>query len=263
MPNLCLSLSILVLPLHPLLSRCLVIHLMLGVCTPAHALHSHHLRLLLPHCGESGWVLARHSAHSWLLHAHHARLLHAHSSHAWLLHAHHRLPHAAHARLLHAGHSSHCAHTWLLHSHHARLLHTRLLHARLLLAHHSRLLLLLLLHASGLLLLLLLVGAACTTTCALDNVILAPLNAIILEHAGKVCVEFLHFIIIELAVLTQANEHHVDAFLEVEGAHLCFLFSAAVRLDLGPARHHWLLCDITAWIRHNDIVQNFLHLDIL
>ena len=256
----CLS-SILVLSLHPLLSCRLVLHLVLGICTPAHTLH-HHVWLLLSHCGVSGWVLVCHS-----LHSHHTGLLHAHSSHSWLLHAHHRHTHArrlhshaahsTHARLLHAAHA-HASHTWLLHSHAA---HTGLLHARLLLAHHSRLLLLLLLlHAAGLLLLLL--SATCSTS-ALDNVILAPLNAIILDHAGKVRVEFLHFIIVELAVLTQTDEHHVDAFFEVEGAHLGFLFSAVVRLDLGPARHHWLLGDITARIRHNDIVQNFLHLDIL
>ena len=278
----CLS-SILVLSLHPLLSCRLVLHLVLGTCTPAHTLH-HHVWLLLSHCGVSGWVLVCHS-----LHSHHAGLLHAHTSHSWLLHAHHR---HAHARRLHS-HAAHSTHTWLLHSHashswllhahdahtgllHARLLHathahawllhshaahTGLLHARLLLAHHSRLLLLLLLlHAAGLLLLLL--SATCSTS-ALDNVILAPLNAIILDHTGKVRVEFLHFIIVELAVLTQTDEHHVDAFFEVEGAHLGFLFSAVVRLDLGPARHHWLLGDITARIRHNDIVQNFLHLDIL
>ena len=253
----CLS-SILVLSLHPLLSCRLVLHLVLGTCTPAHTLH-HHVWLLLSHCGVSGWVLVCHS-----LHSHHAGLLHAHTSHSWLLHAHHR---HAHARRLHS-HAAHSTHTWLLHSHashtwllHSHAAHTGLLHARLLLAHHSRLLLLLLLlHAAGLLLLLL--SATCSTS-ALDNVILAPLNAIILDHAGKVRVEFLHFIIVELAVLTQTDEHHVDAFFEVEGAHLGFLFSAVVRLDLGPARHHWLLGDITARIRHNDIVQNFLHLDIL
>ena len=247
--------SSIVLSLHPLLSRRLVIHLVLGVSTPAHTLH-HHIWLLLSHCGEPGWVLASHS-----LHSHHAGLLHAHSSHSWLLHAHHR---HAHARWLHAAHSSH---TRLLHAHthasHTWLLHSHASHTRLLLAHHSRLLLLLLLlllHATWLLLLL--VSATCSSW-ALDNVILAPLNAIILNHTGKVRVEFLHFIIIELAVLTQANEHHVDAFFEVEGAHLGFLFSAVVRLDLGPARHHWLLGDITARIRHNDIVQNFLHLYML
>ena len=249
-----------VVSLHPLLSCRLVIHLVLRVCAPAHTLH-HHVWLLLPHCGESGWVLACHS-----LHSHHAGLLHAHSSHSWLLHSHHRhaharllhtahVTHSSHARLLHAAHA-HASHTWLLHSH----THNGLLHAWLLLAHHSRLLLLLLLHAAGLLLLLL--SATCSA-CALYNVILAPLNAIIFDHACKVCVEFLHFIIVELAVLSQANEHHVDAFFEVEGAHLSFLFSAVVRLDLGPARRHWLLGDITARIRHNDIVQNFLHLDIL
>ena len=177
--------------MHPLLSRLLVHHLILGVGTPAHPLH-HLLLGGLTH-SEASWVLA------WtlLLHAHHARLLHAH--HTWLLHAHPRHArllhtHSAHTRLLHA----HTSHTRLLHAHHTWLLHAWL-HAGLLLAHDWSLLLLLL-HVW-----LLASTGATSSTRTLDNVILAPLNAIILNHAGQVRVKFLHLVQVELAVFAEAN----------------------------------------------------------
>ena len=85
---------------------------------------------------------------------------------------------------------------------------------------------LLLLHGLLLLLLLVLLLGRCGLLLAAggDDIVLASWNVIILNDTAQVCVEFLNFIHVEITVITQTNQHVVDALFEVERAHLVLLF---------------------------------------